>query len=81
MLRYTVLLYPEPETGGYSVLVPVLGVATHAKTIDEGLTRAREVVVFQIGALKAEGDDVPTEDVPPIVASVEAPAAELATRG
>ncbi len=51
MLHYTVLLYPEPDTGGYSVLVPVLGVATHGETIDESLVRARELVAFQIDAL------------------------------
>ena len=78
MLRYTVLLYPEPEEGGYSVLVPLLGVATQGDTIDEALAHARELIDFQVSALEAEGEHIPIEEVTPIIAAVEVPRREPA---
>lgn len=39
---YTVLLYPEPEDGTYSVFVPALpGCITMGATIEEGLANVR----------------------------------------
>ena len=70
MARYTVLLYPE-ETG-YSVLVPALdNLATQGETVEEALAMAREAIDLYLEGLRARGEYVPTEDVPPIVTSVE----------
>jgi len=70
MARYTVLLYEEPE-GGYSVLIPVLGVATQGETIEEALKMAREATNLHVRGLIDDGEPVLEEEIPPIVASIE----------
>ena len=47
--RYTVLLYPEES--GYTVLVPVLGVATQGETVDEALAMARDPIEVTVQGL------------------------------
>jgi antitoxin HicB len=82
MARYTVLLYPEPEDGGYSVLVPLLGTATQGETVEEALAMARDAIEGVLAVMRERGEDIPEEDLPPIVASVEVPVlipAEVAT--
>ena len=70
--RYTVLLYPEPEVGGYSVLVPALpGCTTIGETVEEGLANAREAIELYIAAEADRGEEVPEEAAPPVVASVD----------
>jgi antitoxin HicB len=72
MARYTVLLYPEE--GGYSVLVPSLpGCVTQGDTVDEALAMARDAIELYVSGLIEDGEDVPDEDVPPVVATVEVP--------
>jgi len=70
MARFTVLLYPEAE-GGFSVLIPVLGVATQGKTIDEALAMAQEITELQVSWLVEHNEPVLEEEEPPIVASVK----------
>lgn len=72
--RYTVLLYPEPEDGGYSVLVPSLpGCVTQGETVEEALARAREAIAGHVATLEELGEDVPEEELPPLVAAVDLP--------
>jgi predicted RNase H-like HicB family nuclease len=72
MRRYTVLLYPEPEEGGYSVLVPSLpGCVTQGDTVEEALSNAREAISGHVATLEQLGEDVPEEEVPPAVATIE----------
>ncbi len=73
MRRYTVVLYPEPDAGGYSVLVPLLGVATQGETVEDGLAMARDLIALHVRGLEADGEDVPEEVGAPIVAAVEIP--------
>lgn len=45
MARYTVLLTPDLESGGYTVAVPALpGCVTDGETVEEALTRASEAI-------------------------------------
>jgi antitoxin HicB len=70
--RYTVLLYPEPEEGGYSVVVPSLpSCVTQGDTVEEALENAREVIRLSIRGLERDGEEVPDDTLPPIVASVD----------
>ena len=72
MRRYTVLLYPDPE-GGYSVLVPAFGLlATQGETVEEALAMAQDAIEVAARGLAEDGEDVPMENAPPIVAAVEA---------
>jgi antitoxin HicB len=72
MARYTVVLLPEPEEGGYSVLVPTLpGCLTQGETADEALANAREAISLHLRALARDGDPIPNELVPPQLATVD----------
>jgi predicted RNase H-like HicB family nuclease len=71
MARFTVLLYSEKEEGGYSALIPVLGLATQGNTIDEALAMAQEITELQVRWLAAHNEPILEEEEPPIVASVE----------
>ena len=54
MRRYTVLLYPEPEEGGYSVVVPSLpGCFTQGDTIDEAALKALIGAAVALNASRA----------------------------
>ena len=77
MQRYTVVLYPEREEGGYSVLVPLLpGCVTQGDSLDEALANAREAIALHVRALTRSGDFIPEEDGPPWVGMVEVEASE-----
>ena len=69
MARFTVLLYPEEE--GYSVVVPVLNVATQGETIEEALAMAQEITELQVRWLVDHNEPVLEEEEAPIVMSVE----------
>ena len=70
--RYTVLLTPEPEEGGYSVSVPVLpGCLAQGDTDEEALANARSVIAFQLESRRAEGEPIPDEQTAPELVPVE----------
>ena len=73
MRRYTVLLYPDPD-GGYSVLVPAFGLlATQGETVEEALAMAQDVIQVATRGLIEDGEDVPEEETPPLVTTVDVP--------
>jgi len=84
MARYTVVLTPEPEAGGYSVSVPALpGCFSQGESVDDALAQIREAIGLHLWSLQQDGDPIPN-DVDPIVATVDAeplvghpPSAEL----
>lgn len=65
MREYTVILEPDNEGRGYTVLVPVLpGCATQGRTREEALSRATEAIAAYIESLEADGEPVPEEREP-----------------
>ena len=40
-MRYTVLLVPEPEAGGFVAYVPALGVTTQGNSVEHAMARAK----------------------------------------
>ena len=69
--RYTILLDPDDEEGGYTVTVPALpGVVTQGETVDECLERAHASIALHIEGLVARGTPVPEERVRPQLATV-----------
>jgi antitoxin HicB len=77
--RYTILLYPDEEQGGYTVLVPALpGVVTEGDTLEEALAMAKEAIELHIEGLLAGGKPVPEEDAPPRMAVVTVEVGEAA---
>ncbi len=77
MLRYTVLLRRNTDVSGYSVMVPELpGCFTFGDTLEEALANAKEAIECRLEALAQDGEEIPIEEEPFVVATVlvEAPA-------
>ena len=69
--RYTILIDPDEEDGGFTVTVPALpGVVTQGETVDECMERAREAIALHIEGLLARGLEVPEERVQPQLATI-----------
>ena len=72
MRRYTVVLIPDAEEGGFTVEVPALpGCITEGDTREDALENAREAIQAYIESLVAHGGPVPEETVAPALAAVE----------
>lgn len=60
--RYTIILHPEPEVGGYSVTVPALpGCTTQGETLEEAIVMAKDAIRLYVESLIADGKPVPAE--------------------
>lgn len=77
--RYTIILHPDPEEGGFTVTVPALpGCVTQGETVEEAMAMAKDAIELYIESLLADGETVPEEDDAPLqirTITVEAPAA------
>ncbi len=74
MRSYTVILTPDPEEGGYGVLVPALpGCFSQGGTVAEALANAREAIQLHLQGMQRDGEPIP-DDVAPLLALVEVPA-------
>ena len=72
MRRYTIILEPDDEEGGYTVLVPALpGCVTQGDTIDQCVERAQEAIAGFIESLQAAGEDIPVEVEPPRAITID----------
>jgi len=85
-MRYTVLLDPDLEEGGYTVTVPALpGCITQGDTFEEAVEHAKEAIEGFVAALAKLGEPVPVEEpalVPVVIAvDVETEPAALAAAG
>jgi len=70
-MRYTVVLEPDDEGGGYTVLVPALpGCVTEGATREEALMNAREAILGFVEGLQKAGEPVPEEKEPVELATV-----------
>lgn len=71
-MRYTVVLQWDPETEVYGVSVPALpGCFTIGATVPEAMDRAKEAIQGHVATLIDLGEEVPVENEPVIVTSVE----------
>jgi antitoxin HicB len=80
--QYTIILQPEPEEGGYPVLVPALpGCFTQGETVQKCMERAKEAIALHIEGLLADGEPIPEDEVGAVLAvvQVEVPAASTAS--
>ena len=70
--RYTVVLTPDADEGGYVVTVPALpGCVTQGETVEEALVMAKDAIGLWIEALEERGQLVPAEPSTPIVTAVQ----------
>ncbi len=73
MRRYTVVLEPDAEEGGYVVRVPALpGCVTQGETVAEALENARDVIGLWLEELAARGQPIPDDDAGAPVLTVPA---------
>lgn len=78
MRRYTVLLIPDTDEGGFVVKVPALpGCVTQGETFEEAVENAKDVIEVWIEAAQAAGESVPEEVEPPHLVSVSVHAAPV----
>jgi predicted RNase H-like HicB family nuclease len=71
MRRYTILLIPDPDEGGFTVLVPALpGCITEADTEAELLENARDAIRLFLDDVEAMGEPLPEERAMPELAAV-----------
>lgn len=69
--HYTVILIPEPEEGGYSVLIPALpGCVTQGETVEEAIAMAQDAIAGWIQVAEKHGEPVPEEQERPQVVTV-----------
>ncbi len=72
MRRYTIILEPDVEEGGYTVLVPALpGCVTQGETVEQCIERAKEVIAGYIESLEAHGEPVPEETERPQMITID----------
>ena len=72
MRKYTIILDPDPEEGGYTVTVPALpGCITQGETIEQCIERAQEAITGYIENLKAVGESVPEETERPQMITID----------
>lgn len=72
MKKYTIILEPDLEEGGYTVTVPALpGCITQGETIEQCIERAQEAIVGYIASLRAAGEIVPEETKRPHMITID----------
>ena len=72
MRRYTLLLIPDLEEGGYTVRVPALpGLTTEGDTLEEALANARDAIALWIKDAEKHGEPIPEEKAPPQTITIE----------
>ena len=65
MREYTIILEPDENGNGYTILVPALpGCTTQGSTKEEAIERAKEAIDAYIQSLEADGEPVPRETLP-----------------
>lgn len=60
--KYTIILEPDSDAGGYTVTVLALpGCITQGETVEQCIERAQEAITGYIESLLADGEVVPEE--------------------
>jgi predicted RNase H-like HicB family nuclease len=72
MRKYTIILDPDPEDGGYAVTVPALpGCITQGESVKQCIERAGEAIAGYIKSLEAAGETVPMETERPQAITID----------
>jgi predicted RNase H-like HicB family nuclease len=65
ILNYHILIEPDKQTGTgescFTAFVPILGIATDGKTVEETLNSAKDLIQFHLESLTEEGEEIPVE--------------------
>ncbi len=70
--RYTIILHPDEDEGGYTVTVPALpGCVTQGETLEEAIAMAKDAIRLHIEGLIADGEFVPEEHEHPQAITID----------
>lgn len=72
---YTIVLLPDPEEGGYAVIVPALpSCVTQGETFEEAIEMAKDAIAGWLATAEDFGEPIPVESEQPrtIVVTVAA---------
>ncbi len=62
-MRYTVLIHPDHEAGGFYATVPAIpGVVDQGETVEEALINVKEALAFTLKSMIEEGEELPPDD-------------------
>jgi antitoxin HicB len=71
-VRYTVVMVPDQDDGGYAVYVPAIpNCFTQARIREEGLERAADVAAVFLASFAAHGEEIPGEGPGVVVDAIE----------
>ncbi len=71
MKTYTVVLSPDPDTGGYVVTVPALpGCVAQGDTLEKAVANAEDVIRLFLTSMEKHGEPIPEEAEPPLIQTV-----------
>ena len=72
-MRYVVVMIPDEDLGGFTAYVPAIpGCVTQGETLPEVLARAQDAATALLTDYAEAGEDVPTEPVGTVAATIEA---------
>lgn len=70
--RFTIVLTPDPDEGGFTVTVPSLpGCITEGDTYEEAIANAQEAIALHLEGLAADSEPIPGDAPPPLITVVE----------
>ena len=79
-MRYTVVLVPAEDVGGYVAYVPVIpGCVTQGDSFEEAVAMAHDAAAAMLAGMADHGEEIPEEAPGAVVASVDVPAPALVT--
>ena len=71
VFKYTAILEPDKEVGGYSVSIPALpGCVSQGDTFEEAVANIKEATELYLEVLKEKNEEIPLEENS-VVAPVE----------
>jgi predicted RNase H-like HicB family nuclease len=66
-----VILIPDSEEGGYTVIVPSLpGCISEGDTLDDALANIKEAIEFHLESMTAHGEPIPEDNGLPLQIAV-----------
>ncbi len=70
--RYTIILHPDSNEGGYTVTVPSLpGCITQGDTLEEAIAMAKDAIKLHLEVLAADGEPIPEEHEHPQAITID----------
>jgi antitoxin HicB len=62
-MKYTVLVHPDREAGGFYATVPAVpGVVDQGETVEEALANVQKALAFTIESMLEDGEEIPPDE-------------------